>query len=95
MYAENARLQRRKKAPSYNDRMYDTTRAVPIAVERRLFVKLLQRRPFGVREAARLVAHLIRRARRGTCSEMGGLSGNSGEVWVVLVRYAFTCCMAC
>jgi hypothetical protein len=47
---------RRKKPPAYGDRVYDTLRAEPNAVERRLFAKAWQRRPLMNREAARIVA---------------------------------------
>lgn len=37
-----AKLQRRKKPPEYADRVYDTSRAVPTALERKLYAKYLQ-----------------------------------------------------
>lgn len=69
-HTENAKLQRRRPPPSYADRVYDTTRAVPTAVERRLFPKLLAARGPGVREGARLAAYLIRTKGAGS----GGLA---------------------
>ncbi len=44
---------RRKKAPEFSDRVYDSTRAVPTPLERKLFNRCLARRRRLVREAAR------------------------------------------
>lgn len=62
--SEAAKAQRRKPAPLYADRVYDSvTRCMPTALERKLFARLLaarrtggQQPPWAVREAARLVA---------------------------------------
>lgn len=44
---------RRKKAPEFSDRVYDSTRSVPTPLERKLFNRCLARRRRLVREAAR------------------------------------------
>eukprot|EP00879_Flechtneria_rotunda_P028132 GHRR01030211.1.p2 GENE.GHRR01030211.1~~GHRR01030211.1.p2 ORF type:complete len:136 (+),score=36.02 GHRR01030211.1:1173-1580(+) len=57
LLAEAAKLQRRKPLPSYLDRVYDTSsRCMPTSLERKLYAKVVVRKPFAVREAARLVA---------------------------------------
>ncbi|WIA19544.1 hypothetical protein OEZ85_004153 [Tetradesmus obliquus] len=65
---EMAKLARRKPAPVYAERVYDTvSRALPTPLERVLYAKVLARRPMSVRSAARLVSWLRR--------QPGGLSG--------------------
>ena len=56
-----ARIQRRKKAPEYSDRVYDSLRDMPTPTERKLYAKYLLRKPLVVREAARLLATPIQR----------------------------------
>ncbi len=52
---------------------------VPNALERKLYVKYLQRRPFNVREACRLVAHRrSRRARTRATATATAAAGSSG-----------------
>ncbi|KAG1676617.1 hypothetical protein FOA52_008746 [Chlamydomonas sp. UWO 241] len=50
---EAAKAARRKETPLYADRVYDTTRAKPTPVERKLYPKYLARKVQSVREAAR------------------------------------------
>jgi hypothetical protein len=82
--AGHGSARRRKKPPDYGDRVYDTLRAEPNAVERRLFAKAWQRRPLMMREAARIVArgpmgeqrNIVEvRAARG----VAGLAGSGGS----------------
>ncbi|KAF5840443.1 hypothetical protein DUNSADRAFT_16675 [Dunaliella salina] len=52
---EMAKQQRRQPQPVYTDRVYDSTRAQPTPVERKLYPKYLARKPLLVREAARII----------------------------------------
>lgn len=58
--AEAAKLQRRRPAPRYGERVYDTvSRCIPTSLERKLYAKVLQKKQFWVRKAARLVAYFV------------------------------------
>lgn len=69
---------RRKPAPSYGDRVYDTLRCEPNAVERRLFMKAWCRRALMMREAARIVARGPMGGQENIVVEVGAGEGRGG-----------------
>jgi hypothetical protein len=74
--------------------MYDTSRAWPTLVEKRLYAKLLNRGNWNVRDAARLVARFLRQP-RGVWTHGFGACMHANSVVVALCGMCVVAGEAC